>query len=680
MHCTLNRADGARIHTNLTLTPTRYSAAALGGPDAATVSVSGDKNALSDVLTWLACKITIYNDGGLPVWWGLVQVASVTLDGVEYTLDASEIVNRMAVLYVDSGSNAAVTAWVEDAHSIAQYGRRERRITAEADTDTTAVAQATRLVNERSAPLRSVKAAAGPNGAVLRCIGYWRTLDWRYWSRDGGQILQDEDANTTELAGWSITSDEIGFNKPLLRIGTLGAVLYPLAEEDRVVATGSGSNSGTYEVVTPDERTAVTTYTSAEISFDPSDDVHDEDGLFNQFKAGDLLEISGATEGGNNGAFWLKDMFQNDDGGFDHMRLKPGTMTEELAGATVTIAAGNSVEVAPRPAAYEMPGWSITLRSQAVKVAQAFTVGAAAAWELSEVWIQAARVGNPADNLQIEVCSDSSGAPGSVLKSATVAGSALPLVEDIEWVAWAFDHAQMLAPATTYWVVVSRTGSAAGDAFRVGLRAAEEGLSSDNLLLWDGSSWAARSVASGVDARLSLRIFGQRVTTSQISDIVLALGDWLAGVSIRTASGLRTRSFRSAEQAQTALSEVKALLEFGTSTGGRLLATVTVDGALVVDAAPSATTPRYIWTADGLRDRWGLPLAQGALPVGEWVAFEMAGLAETFGAAFLEGAEYDVASGAVRPSFRAEQPIQTLARLAQESALPQLAARLRPLL
>lgn len=46
MHCTLTRADGARIHTNLALTPTRYSANALGGPDAATVSVSGDKNAL----------------------------------------------------------------------------------------------------------------------------------------------------------------------------------------------------------------------------------------------------------------------------------------------------------------------------------------------------------------------------------------------------------------------------------------------------------------------------------------------------------------------------------------------------------------------------------------------------------------------------------------------------------
>lgn len=43
MHCLVSRADGAAIHTNMTLTPSRYSVNALGGPDTATVNVSGDK-------------------------------------------------------------------------------------------------------------------------------------------------------------------------------------------------------------------------------------------------------------------------------------------------------------------------------------------------------------------------------------------------------------------------------------------------------------------------------------------------------------------------------------------------------------------------------------------------------------------------------------------------------------
>jgi len=652
----------------------------MGGPDTAEIAVSGDSGSLADALTWLAHHVLILNDGGQPVWWGVVQAVSLRLDGVEYELDASEIVNCMAVVYTDEAGGQAASAWVEDAHSIARYGRRERRVTAQATTDATAQAQAARMVNERSAPMRSVKAAAGPNGAVLRCVGYWRTLDWRYWSRDGGQILQDESANTTELLGWSITSDEVGFNRPLLRIGTLGAVLHPLAKTDRIVASGSGSNSGVYEVTASDERTGVTTYTSDEISFDPSDDVHDDDGLFNQFRAGDLLQISGAVESGNNGAFWLKDMFQNGDGGYDHMRVKPGTIVDETAGATVTIAAGNSVGVSPRPAAWEIPGWTITLRAQALALAQAFTVSAAAAWELSEIWIQAARVGAPSDSLEVALCTDASGAPGTVVKQATITGADLPLTENMDWVQWTFDHALMLNPATTYWVVVSRPGSPDDDAYRVGLLEAAEDLSANSMLLWDGSNWAARSVASELDARLSLRIYGQRVTTSQISDIVLALGDWLNGISIRTASGLRTRLFRAAEDAQTALSEVKALLEFGTVGGERLLAQVSAERILVVDVQPPTSKTRYRWTAEGLRDRLGLPLTPGVLPVGEWVAFDALSAVDAFGPALLEAAEFDVGRGTVRPSFRGEQPVQTLARLTQPAALPDLAARLRPLL
>ena len=670
--------DGTRVYTPLAVTPTRYSHAAIGGPDTAELAVSGDSAALTDVLTWLACTVEIVNGGGQPVWWGVVQAVTVSVGGVEYSLDASQIVNRMAVLYTDESGAAAQTLWVEDAHSIASYGRREVRESVRAESTTTATAQATRRVNERSAPLRSVRAASGADGATVYCVGLWRTLDWRYWSQDGGQELRDEDANTTELAGWSVSGADIGFTKPLLRVAKLTADLHPLAKTDRIKASGSASNNGVYEVTEPDDRTDETTYTSAGIYFDPSDDVHDGDGLLNMFRAGDLVSITGSTS--NDGEYFVKDLFQNGDGGYDHMRVYPGSIVEELAGGSQTIEAGNSVEVVQRPAAYELPGSTITLASQAVKVAQAVTIGAAAAWELSEVWIQAAQVGAPADNLKIEVCSDSSGAPGTVLKSATVAGSALPLLENIDWVKWSFDHAQMLAAATKYWIVVSRTGSAAGAAYRVGLLETEAALSSDNLLLWDGSAWVARTVDSGLGAHLSVRVFGRRLTTDQITNIVDGVGDWLNGASIRTASGLRTAMYRSEEEAQTALSEIKALLDFGTSGGARLLARVNVDGVLLVEAAPSNAAPRYLWTTDGLRDRWGLPVTPGELPVGEWVAFDVVGATDAFAPAFLEAAEYDVAAGAVRPSFRAEQPVQTLARLARAASVPDLAVRLRPYL
>lgn len=676
MHCTFTHADGAQIYSSLNVSPIRYSMNALGGPDTAELSVSGDKNALADVLTWLACRVTIYNSSGLPVWWGLVQAASVTLDGVEYSLDASAIINRMAVLYTDESGAAAQTLWVEDAHSIGLYGVRAVRESVRAENATTALAQATRYVAERSAPLRSVRAANGPDGATLYCVGYWRTLDWRFWKQAAGQQLQDEDANTAELLGFSVSGSNIGVYRSHRIIGRLTADLQPFQAEDRVNVVGSSANDGTYEVAEGDDRADEITYTATSISFDPTDDVLDANEELDEFRQYDLIEISGASNAANNGAVFIKEILDNGA----HITVTSSAVVAEGAGASVTIAVGNRLVLVNKPLATELPSATITLASQAVKVAQAFTTDSAGAWELSEVWIQAARVGSPADNLKIEVCSDNAGEPGTVLKSATVTGANLPLLEAIDWQQWSFDSAQSLAASTLYWVVVSRTGSAAAACYRVGLLQAEEGLSAGNLLLWDGAAWVARTIDSGLDARLSLRVYGQRVTTTQIEDIISTIGDWLAGTAIRTASGLRSRLYRSQEEAQTGLSEIKALLEYGTSGGARLLARVTVDRVLLVDAQPASDTPRYIWTQHGLRDRWGLPLAEGELPVGEWVAFEIVGVVSAFGPAFLEAAEYDVATGSVRPSFRAEQPVQTLARLTKAAAVPDLAVALKPYL
>ena len=104
---------------------------------------------------------------------------------------------------------------------------------------------------------------------------------------------------------------------------------------------------------------------------------------------------------------------------------------------------------------------------------------------------------------------------------------------------------------------------------------------------------------------------------------------------------------------------------------------------LQVDAQAYRLEPFWLYRVVGSgrpRDRYGVALPEGVLPVGEWVAFDVAGASGLFAPAFLEAAEFDVQSGRVRPAFRSEQPIQAMARLARESALPDLASKLRPLL
>lgn len=121
-------------------------------------------------------------------------------------------------------------------------------------------------------------------------MGYWRTLDRRFWSQAAGQQLQDEDANTTEPLGYSVAGAGIGIYRSHRRVARLTADLYPLQPEDRIKISGSTSNDGVYEIETGDERTVSTTYTATSISFDAADDIMDVDEELDAFLQYDLIK------------------------------------------------------------------------------------------------------------------------------------------------------------------------------------------------------------------------------------------------------------------------------------------------------------------------------------------------------------------------------------------------------
>ncbi len=67
------------------------------------------------------------------------------------------------------------------------------------------------------------------------------------------------------------------------------------------------------------------------------------------------------------------------------------------------------------------------------------------------------REGDPADNITVDLVADSSGAPGSVLESVTISGSAIPRM--MGWVVFALTNTTVLDSDSGYGIVVKRSGA-----------------------------------------------------------------------------------------------------------------------------------------------------------------------------------------------------------------------------
>ena len=85
----------------------------------------------------------------------------------------------------------------------------------------------------------------------------------------------------------------------------------------------------------------------------------------------------------------------------------------------------------------------------------------AAGMLLRSIELPAARQGLVADRLRVNICQDAGGAPGAVLKTATLEGSELG--EDLTWARFRLAAVQALIPGLDYWLVIDRTSSAGRD-------------------------------------------------------------------------------------------------------------------------------------------------------------------------------------------------------------------------
>lgn len=639
--------SGAAVLTpaDVTLTPARWSAAAVGGPDAAEVDATGSVHGLLDLAKWLGYRIEIASEG-VAVWWGHIDAVRVTAGGVERETALEGVANRVKVLYAASEPGgklaAAETAWIEDAESIAAYGKRELVDSASgALTEAQATARRNRLLAVRRLPQKRLRLVEGDKvGGKLVCRGDWQRLDDVYFRQLAGLEEHNPSGGEAIPLGLGFTSAYMAFGgrDNAKRIHSIyGRFANWNYAGLRIRVSGTSNNNGLRTVASADKK-AFLDYTSSSIAFEESDDIRDSSGGLMEFAVGDVIWISGAALSGNNGAKLVKSP------GAYAIEISPGwsggSIGNEEDGDPIRILRGNSIEI-EEATPNERPDGVVTETVAAFgqRIYQQFAITTPDGWTLNAVEVKVRRVGNPTDAVRLSLHLDSgTGTPGTLLEQVALDAAGAP--ETMEWVSFALSNTTQLAYAALYGLVIDRTGAMDSDNFY------EVEIDPDGeyprgwMLLHDGTEWQQ---AAG---DLIFRCLGATDTARQIQDVVTGGGVELSTVMLEAESGLYALQHRAEEE--SAAMVLDGLLAQGTAAGGRLLATVLRQRMVRVYAQPPATQRLLVWREGELAAATGEAVLAGWLPVAEWVHLDdvlltggWAGLSPLF----VERATYQMGQG-----------------------------------
>lgn len=613
--------------------------AAQGGPDAARLTVTGPTLGLWQLGRMLRYGVEVRNQLGEPIWWGYVAGVEISVKGIAFGLSLDRMSNSIAVAYTTADGETATTAYLADDDSVSTYGTKQLLITADGVTTTAAEQRRASALNRRKLPIATPPYSRGGTGdgvtVTLDCRGWYDTLDWQYYSRAEGRLEYLGSSEYEQAIGLGATGTGYGFLSGVRHVVSLGGRLGNLRKGNTFRISGSASNDGVYTVEQGTEREAIT-YTASTISFDAATrEIRDSANGLGTFDAHDAILVSGSAS--NDGAYRIESA-SADGSKF----VTVGTLVNEAAGASVTLNRGHSV-IVEEALTEELPGASVTWTALGTKAAQSFQIVSEEAWTVAAAVVKVRQVGSPSDNLVVAVYSDSSGAPGSLLDSATFAGSDLSV--DSDWVTVELANTQSLAVGTTYWLVVSRDGANTyGDYYEV-MVDVDLGYAPEVLKIHDGSGWVSRPV----NATMPFRLTGLEDTDAQMETLITGAAEFIVRNEV-DATGIETNQYRAGDN--TAMVELENLLNLGTSNDRRMLARVTKERTLIVDEEPvKPSTIVYFQDADGgLVDRNGLAII-GYPPVGQWIDLkgvipDAVQLSELLRPApfLLERAEYRVAS------------------------------------
>lgn len=347
-----------------------------------------------------------------------------------------------------------------------------------------------------------------------------------------------------------------------------------------------------------------------EIIYDPTTDLRG-------FVAGEQIEVSGATNGGNNG---VKRITSADP---KELTLEEDT-TDEESGASVTIA------------------------PQSKFVRQTFELGDVTTFDTQEIRLVAGISGSPTDDLVVNLRRNDVGA--TLLATGSIPASELG--EDVTEVAITLDTRVTLTNPDPdgYLIGVTRSGAASVmDAYVVRINEAA-GYPRGEVLLATSTTYTARTPA----ADMNFVVVGIRNVLTQAQTMLMAGNQFLSDVDLNATSTLYSSPLRDGKS--TVLTEIEPLLFDG--NGGRVI--VEVDEERVAHFRNESTDPLeelFLLSDGSLETAAGTRIDKWLAPAGVWVKYKEltsvaseAGLLADASRFFVHGWDYDVTNDRLTPT------------------------------
>ena len=161
---------------------------AMGGPSRAVIDATGSATALMALAKKLGRFVLITDERGDETWWGIVWEVSISDGQVAHAFSYQNMTNCAAIVYykVSSGADGVgvrtMSGWVDDAPSVAKYGRVKTLLSGTRLTEGEAAQRIATVLKNSADPYAGSEIQQGDAQAAITCVGVWDLLATEYYA------------------------------------------------------------------------------------------------------------------------------------------------------------------------------------------------------------------------------------------------------------------------------------------------------------------------------------------------------------------------------------------------------------------------------------------------------------------------------------------------------------------